>query len=479
MGALEGRESCVILYLPEFDSQRIGNGGFRVGIFWRPAAAKKGQLLLERLRMRQRSDLRGLSDRRCEEVGAARFFRNDKVTVEEMLATASACAAEACADRHILLIEDTSEINYQAKSGRKKNLGKVGNGTDIGLFVHPALALDADDGSVLGLAWADVWRRTKTKNARYRSQPIEDKESFRWIATALKARERLKASTRITVIADREADIYQLFARLPDERTDVIVRAKANRALADLDDCMFETVAGTREAGRVSFDMLGRVERKARQVTLAIRYANVAIRRPAAGAGKQDPRSLRLNVVLAREVDPPKEAEPIEWCLLTTHGVACLDEAARIIDLYRQRWAIEQLFRVAKSQGIDIEESLLEDGEALEKFALAVLIAATMILQLLHGRDESGQRHSASRVFPARELPILALIVEKLEGKTAKQKNPHPKNTLAWASWAIARLGGWKGYKSERPPGPITFLNGLQRFDGIVQGFDLAQRIQS
>ncbi|MGA8447201.1 MAG: hypothetical protein WB766_18710, partial [Roseiarcus sp.] len=41
----------------------------------------------------------------------------------------------------------------------------------------------------------------------------------------------------------------------------------------------------------------------------------------------------------------------------------------------------------------------------------------------------------------------------------AKQKNPHPPGSLAFAAWVFARLGGWTGYYGK--PGPIVMLRGL------------------
>ena len=79
-------------------------------------------------------------------------------------------------------------------------------------------------------------------------------------------------------------------------------------------------------------------------------------------------------------------------------------------------------------------------------------------------------------MFDEEDLPALAAICPTLEGKTQKQKNPHPHHSLAWAAWAIARLGGWKGYASDRPPGPETFTRGLQRFTAIVEGFAIARQ---
>ena len=418
--------------------------------------------------------LRELADDRAEKVGLTRFFRNPRVTADEILRTAAERTGAAAAGRHVLLIEDTSEINYQSKAGRKRALGRVGNGEDVGLFVHPALAIDAEDGAVLGLAGATIWRRTRVKEDDYQSLPIEEKESHRWIATALKARTFLSTAALVTLITDREGDIYELFARTPDEQTHVLVRAVQDRALADAGGRMLAKIAAEPEAGRLAFDLPGRPGRTARQVTLAVRFCPVTLRQPGRGADLRDPPQLSLNLVEAREIDPPPGEEPIVWRLLTTHAATSLAEAARIIDLYRRRWIIEQLFRTLKSQGLDLEDSFLSDGDALECLAATALIAAASIMQLVQGRGEAGSALPASRVFSPAEVSVLEALARKLEGKTEKQKNPHPKQSLAWAAWGIARAGGWNGYASERPPGPITFARGLRRFHAIAEGFALA-----
>jgi hypothetical protein len=420
---------------------------------------------------------RQLTDTRAGQIAFARFFRNPRVTTKEIVATAAARTAEAAAGRHVLLIEDTSEINYEAKAKRKRGLGRVGNGSDVGLFVHPALAVDAADGNVLGLAAATIWRRTKAKQKNYQSLPIESKESHRWIATAQAGRDALPTAARVTVIGDRESDIYELFARVPDARTHVLIRATKDRAVIGPERCagrLFATIAAQPEADRVGFDLTGRPGRTARRVTLAVRFCQVTLRRPRRGADKRDPRQITLNMVEAREIDPPAGEKPIHWQLLTTHEVNSFEQAARAVDLYRLRWTIEQLFRTLKSQGLDLEESLLADGQALEALAATALVAATRVMQLVQGRGEAGCHVPATRLFDATETRVLAALTRQYEGKTAKQKNPHPPASLAWSAWTIARLGGWKGYASERPPGPITFVHGLRRFEAIVQGYRLA-----
>ena len=62
-------------------------------------------------------------------------------------------------------------------------------------------------------------------------------------------------------------------------------------------------------------------------------------------------------------------------------------------------------------------------------------------------------------------------VAARLEGKTARQKNPHPKGSLAFAAWVIARLGGWNGYHGK--PGPKTMRWGLDDFQRIKFGTTL------
>ncbi len=418
--------------------------------------------------------LRQSSRNRAEKVGITRFFCNPSVTPKEMLETAAARTNAAAAGRHVLLIQDSSEINYQAKSERKRNLGKVGNGEDIGLFVHPALTVDAQDGTVLGLAGATIWRRQKTKAENYQDLPIEEKESYRWLNTPSQARDLLSSAAMVTIVADREADIYELFARLPDERTHLLIRAEHDRALGESGGRLFAAIAERPEAGRLEFELEGRPGRKARRVTLAVRFRPVTLRQPRRGADPGDPRQVTLNMVEVREIDPPADEDPILWRLFTTHPISSLADAARMVELYRLRWNIEQLFRTLKSQGLQLEESFLEDGEALERLAAAALIAACMVMQLVRGRGPEGEAQNASLLFTPSEIKVLKAVVADRQGKTAKQKNPYRPGSLAWAAWAIARLGGWTGYARERPPGPITFTRGLREFHAMAQGYDLA-----
>ncbi len=99
-------------------------------------------------------------------------------------------------------------------------------------------------------------------------------------------------------------------------------------------------------------------------------------------------------------------------------------------------------------------------------------IAALSIMQLVQARD-GNTKQTMERVFLEKEQLCILSLNTKLEGRTEKLKNPHPKDSLAYASWVIARLGGWSGYQSERPPGPLTMINGLIRFFDILVGYQI------
>ena len=93
-------------------------------------------------------------------------------------------------------------------------------------------------------------------------------------------------------------------------------------------------------------------------------------------------------------------------------------------------------------------------------------------MQLVQARD--GRSEQDARIaFSPTEIQALHALLPELEGKTTLQKNPHPPETLAWAAWIIAKLGGWDGYPKSKPPGPITFRHGLQYFKSLAHGWRL------
>lgn len=436
-----------------------------------------GEFLAQRMAERQTVCIRNLADDRAEQLRLRRFLVNEAVTVEEMVSHRAMFVAVAAKGRHVLAIQDTSEINYQAQKGRKRRLGKVGNGTDVGLFLHPVLGVDADTGECLGLIDAQVWRRTKSKAKNYKALPIEQKESYRWLTGGTQAKAVLGEAALVTVIDDREADIYEKWDRLPDASTHLLTRASRDRALAE-GGRLFPTLASFPQAHRFTLDVPARPgKRGARQAVMAVRFGRIRIRRPAACSDRNASADVELFAIEVRELNPPPGETQILWRLLTTHRVETVEQALTVIGWYRLRWHIEQLFRTLKRQGLRIEESVIEDGEALEKLVIIALIVATITMQLVLALTAGSQGPLASRVFSAEQIEVMRALQKKLQGRTHKQQNPFAPHSLAWAAWTVARLGGWTGYGSDHSKGPITMRDGLERLAGIVDGYMLAKNV--
>ena len=99
------------------------------------------------------------------------------------------------------------------------------------------------------------------------------------------------------------------------------------------------------------------------------------------------------------------------------------------------------------------------------------LVAGVSCMQLVQDRDGEGQR-PLQDVFDAEDRPVLEAVSCSLEGKTEKQKNPHPKGSLSFAAWVCARLGGWTGYYGK--PEPVVMMRGLYQFRAIQLGYEIA-----
>jgi hypothetical protein len=169
------------------------------------------------------------------------------------------------------------------------------------------------------------------KAADYKKLPIEHKESYRWLRGGEHAKAALREAAMVTIIDDREGDIYEKWARLPDARTQLLTRACRDRRLAD-GGTLFAGMAGFAEAHRYTIDVPARPgKRSGRQACLAVRFGRVRIRRSGNCSDRTAPAEIELYAVEVRELNPPDGEEPILWRLLTTHRVETLAQALAVI----------------------------------------------------------------------------------------------------------------------------------------------------
>lgn len=411
-------------------------------------------------------------------MGFTRFLRNRAVTVEALSAAAASRTAARVAGRDVLAIQDTSEIILGGRKVRAQGFGPVGKGGKLGgVLLHPVLAVDARTGELLGLVSVSVWNRNKGKAGWRADRARRDKESQRWENGTRRAGEVLAQAARVTGVADRESDMYADFAHKPDN-VDLLVRANHNRRIEG-DKLLFDHADELPEATRLLVDIPAAPGRAARKATLALRFGGVRILRPESGMPAAEikalPKSIGLHLVDIREIDAPKGVEPIHWRLLTTHQVDEIGQARLMVDLYRRRWIIEEFFRTLKSAGFQLEEAEIGDPRAMMNLVALAAVAAVTVTQLTRARDNpSGQ--SLQDAFDADDQSVIEAVCADYEGSnpTQRQTNPHPKGTMAYATWVIARLGGWTGYYGK--PGPRVLNRGLQEFHAIKYGAMLRAR---
>ena len=419
--------------------------------------------------------LRRIGGSRAGEVAAHRFLDHDDVTPQTTIAAAAERTREAARGHTVLLVQDTTEINFSGADRSRSGLGPAGDGKALGFFIHPLLAISLEDEAVLGIAHAQIWSREAGPVSDRKARPIEEKESMRWLDATAASASLVDVAAEVIDVCDREGDIYQHFARRPNG-VEMVVRAHHDRKLVG-GGFLFAAAAtfGPSFVREVLVAPRGPGD-KGRTAKVRVCAGAVEIVRPATADPDQDPASLALSLVEVREIDPPatKGIKPVIWRIVTTLPVGKPHEIDRIVRIYRLRWRIEQLFRTIKSNGLKLEDTQLEAAHRLFKVSALALVAAARIIMLVDARHGSPRR--ATDLIAPELIEPVAAIARSLEGKTARQKNGHPKGSLAWLAWVVARLGGWNCYY--KPPGPKTMAAGWPRLVAMLDGYRLAARGQ-
>ena len=436
--------------------------------------AERADWLIERVATAGTLVLRRIGETRAGEQAVHRFLSSPYVGVERIVETLAGRTAAQCVGRRVLAIQDTTEINFAGRDQKRRGFGAAGDGKTPGFFIHPVIAVDLEAEAIVGLVDAAIWTLCGGRVAARRGRALEEKESMRWIAGCEAAAQTLSEAASVVMVADRESDIYSLFTRKP-ERLDLIVRAGQDRGLAgggqlfaalEKDAALRTTTLRVAPRGPGDKERIAKVE---------LRAATVRVARPQNISARHLVGSIELGLVEAREIDAPAEKTPLLWRLLTTLPVATAEQAHEVVQLYRQRWRIEQVFRALKSDGLKLDDSQVIDAERMFNLAAIGLAAAIRTLQLVDARD--GSPRPASDVIDEAFAVPLQLLSRKLEGKTARQKNPHAPGSLAFVAWIAARLGGWNCYY--KPPGPKTMREGWNQLAARLEGYALATQGQN
>lgn len=442
---------------------------------------KRAERIANLLLFSRVSSVKGNTKTESEQKGFYRFLGNEKVEEKILIEELRERCGRLSSGRNVLVLQDTTEIGLSNHVNRLipgTGVGLVGNKKGLGFMLHSSLVIDANKGTALGFCDVQLWHRTENKEnnttKKYKKLPIEEKESYRWIKASEQSKTTLSHAQSITIIEDREGDIYEQFAAIPDEKTHLLIRSRDNRKLSD-GSRLYDSLSQSPLAGSYTIKILKdlRKEVVGRIAIIEVRYKKVSICKPGNLKKGRLPQNIELYAVEAKEARTDIR-NPIKWRILTTHPITNYKEAIEIINKYRVRWYIEQLFRLLKKKGFRIEDSELSSGWAIRKLTILLLNAILRIMQMLLAYDNE-ESQPIEEVFSKEEVKCLELLNKKLEGITKKTKNNNFPARLSWATWIIARLGGWKGYARQRPPGPITLKKGLDKFTAIFEGWQLAK----
>lgn len=403
---------------------------------------------------------------RAKTKAAYRFFDNERVTLQNLLAPHIEAATKRVArEKVVLAVQDTTSLNYSTHPATE-NLGPIGNSPTgiVGLMLHGTLAVNIE-GTPLGLLNAQCWARDPAEfgnKARRQTLPIEAKESSKWLKSFEAATTTASTcpDTMIVSVGDREADIYELFAlaRKTPKAPFLLVRAQHNRTLEKEQGRLSDFLTNCPEAGIQEVSVPRRGNRPARIARLYVRYGAVTLAPP-----KQKPTnpSIPIWAILAEELEPPEGIEPLCWVLLTTVPTESFEAACERLRWYTLRWTIEVFHRTLKS-GCKIENRQLGSASRLEACLAIDLVVAWRI-------------HHLTKL--GRETPDVPCSVyfEDAQWKalhTFVTKNPVPPKeppTLREAIRMVATLGGFLGRKGDGEPGTQTLWLGLQRLDDITE----------
>lgn len=445
---------------------------FRSGIGFRDERLEgTARRLVDALHRFTTGTLSRLAQNRAEQVMFSRFLHNPHVHLDQLIYAATQAGrarVQRAEHAHLLVCSDTTEINVKRTHGYRQGnaLGVTGNNSDPGFFIHAGLALEAEQGRPLGCVSLQLWTRGGWVDR-------ETPESQKWFTVT---RDVQGLASHITLIHDREGDIYDLWVQVKQRGAQMITRARQDRALIPDgpgdQTRLWAKLAQAPQQGcfELSIKADQRKGRGARKSRMELRFTEVSLRCRGDQRKKPAGERLRVNAIEVRERagDVPAGEEPIVWRLLTSHPVTTAEQALQIVQWYLFRWRAEDTFSALKTRCVDVEASRLESGLALMKLAVMSLWSAAKITELVKHRDDTNT--DATEFFQEGELVCLQELLPLYEGKTQRQKNPYPARSVAWAIWIVARLGHWHG---SGQPGLQIVRRGLERFDAIFLGWNL------
>jgi hypothetical protein len=379
-----------------------------------------------------------------------------------------AAQREACLHRleghdTVLAIQDTTYFNFTHHPATQGQ-GPLQASHLTGFLAHTTLAVSGD-GVPLGVLHQKHWARGSEVGSdrnSCRRRAFEDKESFRWVE-ALRALHQLPLQDHTVVtVADREADIHELFAEPRPEWSQLLIRACHDRALSDDGRHLWEAAAAAPVSGKLTVTLRRHPLRREHHAKLTVRTCQVTLRPPDYRVEGQRLPANTVTAILVTQADPPKGQAPIRWLLLTTLAVPDFATAQKLVHYYTCRWLVERFHFVLKS-GCRFEHSQLRSVSRLRRLLALYCVVAWRLLWLTYAARVHGDQ-PCTIALETVEWQMLHRV--RCPGQALPHSPPQLTEAVRW----IASLGGFIGRKRDGEPGVKVLWRGLIRLQDIVIG---------
>ena len=424
----------------------------------------RSRLLMERLGANPTASINANCQGWRETKAAYEFFDNDHVDPQKVLLPHRKATEVRIRDEDVVLIvQDTTELDYSQHP--TEDSGVLDKDYRFGLYDHSHIAFTPER-LCLGVVGVEFFSRTPEslgKTRERRNDPIETKESFRWLKGYRLACELVATcpDTQIVSVADCECDIYDIFVEAEEQETpaDFVIRAKQDRRLPEQNPAagpneyckVVDEVAASPLMATRQLDLPRTPKREPRTATLEIRATQVCVKPP---AHRRDLDEVTYNVVLVEEVGGPNDGTNVGWLLITTLPIDSVKAVLLVLDYYVSRWPIEVFFRVFKT-GCRVEDIRLETNRRLMNSLMFYKVIAWRIMHV---------------TFLGREYPEMACdeIFADVEWKpvwkiVSDEPIPETAPPLSVFIPMLAELGGYNNRSTDHPPGPQAIWTGIRR----------------
>jgi hypothetical protein len=368
----------------------------------------------------------------------------------------------------VLIHHDTTTLDFSSHPALQ-GAGPVGDGNGQGFLQHNSLAFSPDGERLLGLIHQQFFVRQPAPPGESPAarKKREGRESLLW-TQGITASGRPPADSTWVDVGDRAADDYEAMAASLSVGHDFLFRICQDRkvfvtAEHDKEVYLMQYARTLAAVGHDVVEIPGRGGRPPRTAKVAMASAPVWVPAPYGTPRRKSRPVLAAWVIRVWELDAPAEVkEPLEWVLLCSIETMSLEQIKDRRDWYGCRWGAE-VFHDVEKNGCSEQERMFQTAQRMEA-ALAILSVVAVRVYQLRLAVKAIPEAPAQEVATAEEIEVVCSMHKGKRNKALTVKD---------FVFAVAKLGGFLGRKSDGEPGVRSLWRGYQRLQDMVAGFRL------